>query len=173
MGAWGEGLLQSDGDYDIAADLEGTLGFPILQPTSDEEPEILDKLNSGLLAQTFDKILGGEPLPYLDGWSRKRTCVVLAILAMQIGAKMQSRHIGALRDLRNSLPNMVQQLQLLTALDGYRNDGTRWILGSKGLVDTANAKAQGKTEYDNGDEFWFGGLGYAFRLAVSYPKHHS
>jgi hypothetical protein len=80
-------------------------------------------------------------------------------MAMQLGANIESRHIDSLRYLRHALPTILQQLQLLTALDEYKNDGTSWIMESKGLVETASTQGN-KTEYDNGDEFWFSGLGH-------------
>lgn len=157
MGVWGRGLLQSDDDYDIADALNEMFPFEIFLPDEKQRAEAVEALNSGLLSKKFDKLLSADFKPQVSYQSRDRMVIILGVLAMQLGATIDGQHLAALRILRSSLPNMFQQLQLVTALDEYKN-GTRWILGSKGLLETMQSAGR-KTDYDDGDEFWASGLG--------------
>lgn len=161
MGCWGRGLFQSDDDYDIVRDLSAMFGCDIFTPENEERAGIVKQLNDGLLARKFDKIMAHNFQPATSYHSRDRIVIILGILAMQLGAKIEHRHLTAMKVLRSKLPDMVQQLQVVTALDEYKNNGTEWVLGSKGLVDTMGYAADGKTEYENGDGFWSSGLGHS------------
>ncbi|KAI1845246.1 hypothetical protein JX266_008556 [Neoarthrinium moseri] len=161
MGVWGRGLLQSDNDYDIAGDLNDMLGCTVFMPPKEEAADVLEKLNGGLLSRKLDEILEPSFQASRSWYPRERVFVILAVLAMQIGAKIESRHMTALKVLRATLPNMFQQLQLVTAIEEYKNDGTRWLLGSKGLQDTMFSSMDGEGEDDNGDEFFYSGLGHS------------
>lgn len=158
MGRWGQGLLQSQDDYDIARDLCDFVGCKVFQPEEEEKDAIVEKLDNGLLAQKFDKILQPSFVPRTSHHSRERIFIILAFLAMELGAKIESKHMVMLKVLRHSLPNMIQQLQLVTALDEYQNDGTAWISGSKSFLET-NVPTGSNNKSDTGNEFWFGGLG--------------
>jgi hypothetical protein len=157
MGIWGRGLLQSDDDHDIANALNEMFECDIFQPEEEDGAAVVKLLNGGLLSKKFDKLLFPDFKPQISHQSRDRMVIILGILAMKLGATIEGQYIAALRMLRSSLPNMFQQLQLLTALDEYKN-GIPWVLGSKGPMD-AMTSAGYKTEYDNGDEFWLSGLG--------------
>lgn len=159
MSSWGRGLLQSEDDDAIAADLADMLGCKLLYVQKEEVAEIVQRLNDGLLSQKFDKILSANFKPATSYHKRERIVVILGMLAMQLGAEIESRHLTALRVLRPWLHNLEQQLQLATALQEYKNDGTPWMLGSKDSRTTDASRFIGKTEYDLGDEFWFSGLG--------------
>ncbi|KAI1082745.1 hypothetical protein F5B20DRAFT_577824 [Whalleya microplaca] len=179
MGCWGRGLFQSDDDYDIARDLEAMFGFPICfhdpissspsSPSPSSSPSsssadkatALTKLNTGLLAQKFDKILSSSFVPRTSYHARSRVAVLLGALAMELGAVLEERHVTALRVLRRFLPTLEQQLQLGAMLAGYRNDGTPWVRGSKGFEEAQAARSRGVAEGDLGDEFWFSGLGHS------------
>ncbi|CAJ2501668.1 Uu.00g045210.m01.CDS01 [Anthostomella pinea] len=163
MGVWGLGLLQSDDDYDIESDLDDMFGLNLFQPTDEAESvATVEKLNTDrFLAKKFDKILTATFVPPRAAYQqRDRIAVILGMLAMQLGAKIESQHMRMLRLLRPALPTLEQQLQLLAALDGYKNDGTQWESGSKSLMDATTTKGDA-TEYDLGDEFWFSGLGHS------------
>lgn len=157
MGVWGKGLLQSDDDCDITGDLAEMFGFELLSADKETREGIVEKLNGGLLAQKFDKILSPAFQSRTGHHKRERVAIILGVLAMGMGAIIESRHLTALKVLRPWLPNMEQQLQLITALDEYKNDGTPWVLGSKPLPEVM--ASHGKREFDLGDEFWFSGLG--------------
>ena len=160
MGRWGRGLLQSDDDYDIASELGNMLGCDLMNFTEDNRDEIAHKLNeNGLLGSKLEKLLSPAFRPRFEYHTRERMLLILGILAMELGAKISHEHMRMMRTLRPCLRNIHEQLQIVTALDEYKNDGTRGILGSKGLSDTVRSKETGKTAYDNGDEFWFSGLG--------------
>ncbi|XXG94543.1 alpha-1,6-mannosyltransferase [Hypoxylon texense] len=158
MVVWGKGLLQSEDDNTIIADLSAMFGFRLLGVNKERET-IAEMLNGGLLAQKFDRILSPAFQPNTSHHKRERVAIILGILAMEAGATIESRHLTALKVLRPWLPNMEQQLQLVTALDEYKNDGTPWVLGSKSLSQKMATEA--KTDFDLGDEFWFSGLGHS------------
>lgn len=160
MVVWGRGLLQSDDDYQIAKDLSAMFGCQLLYPKEEDDKEgTIKKMNDGLLSQKFEKILSADFRPPSSYQKRERIAIILGMLAMELGAKIEERHMTALRVLRPMLPTIEQQVQLVTALDEYKNDGTPWRAGSKGLLDTTDSKELGKTDFDLGDEFWFSGLG--------------
>ncbi|KAI1107543.1 hypothetical protein F4804DRAFT_329275 [Jackrogersella minutella] len=166
MGVWGRGLMQSDDDYDIASDLsemcECQLVFMGEEEVEEREEEYsVKRLNDGVLSQKLDKILSADFQPRTSHHKRERVAIILAMLAMELGIKIEDRHMVALQVLRPWLPTIEQQLQLLTALDEYKNNGTPWKSGSKNLAQTMHARECGKGEYDLGDEFWFSGLGHS------------
>ncbi|TGJ79896.1 hypothetical protein E0Z10_g8867 [Xylaria hypoxylon] len=174
MGVWGSGLLQSDDDADIAADLERIFGFPLCPSfsslsTSPSPPAFnraltAEKLDTdNLLSSTFAKILTPTFVPLSAHHKRERIAVVLGMLAMQTGARLSSKHMRALRMLRWTLPTIEQQVQLVAALDGYVNDGiTPWVSGSKTFAETAQARGTDETKKcELGDEFWYSGLGHS------------
>ncbi|KAI0383949.1 hypothetical protein F5Y04DRAFT_287133 [Hypomontagnella monticulosa] len=160
MVVWGRGLLQSDDDYQIADELSAMFGRELLYPGKEHDKEgTIKMMNDGLLSQKFEKILSADFKPPLSHQKRERFVIILGLLAMELGARIEDRHMMALRVLRPMLPTIEQQVQLVTALDEYKNDGTPWQSGSKGLFDREDARKLGKTQFDLGDEFWFGGLG--------------
>ncbi|KAI1466734.1 uncharacterized protein F4812DRAFT_432614 [Daldinia caldariorum] len=83
------------------------------------------------------------------------------MLAMELGVIIEPRYLSMLRVLRPFLTTLEQQLQFVTALDEYKNDGTPWETGSKGLIDTRDSLQRGPRKYDLGDEFWYSGLGFS------------
>lgn len=163
MGIWGEGLMQSDDDCEIASDLCEMTGLELLSIDEKTREIAREKLNGGLLAQKFDKILSPTFQPRTSHHQRGRVAIILGMLAMGLGATIEGRHLAALNVLRRWLPTMEQQLQLVTALDEYKNNGTCWIMGSKSEDEAAaskNARRKNrKNKFDLGDEFWFSGLG--------------
>ncbi|KAI1498250.1 hypothetical protein F5X99DRAFT_432113 [Biscogniauxia marginata] len=164
MCAWGLGLLQSDDDFIIALSLDVMLGCCISStPKSEAGRQALQhKLNSnGLLASKLDMFLSGTiyPLPPCLYLTPERYFLILAVRAMAAGARLEERHLDALHRLRPTLPTLEQQLQLMAVLDGYKNDGTHWILGSKGLFETISSMVTGRSKYNLGHEFLFSGLG--------------
>ncbi|KAK7988761.1 hypothetical protein PG989_009076 [Apiospora arundinis] len=162
MSSWGRGLLQSDDDYKIAEELGAMFGCDILRFSEPERPRIVQKMeNDNLLSRKVDKVMSQHFVPQIGYHSRFRMVVILVILAMRLGAKVEYEHLALVRNLRPHLNNMFEQLQLVTALDEYKNNGTPWILGSKNREETEKAKEVGKTEYDAGDEFFYSGLGHS------------
>ncbi|KAI8960926.1 hypothetical protein F5Y11DRAFT_247704 [Daldinia sp. FL1419] len=162
MVAWGKGLMQSDDDYDIANDLSDMCDCVLIYPTEEEDRAgTIEKLNEGLLSQKFEKVLSPTFQPTTRHHKRERIAILLGMLAMELGIIIEDRYLTALRVLRPTLPTLEQQLQLVTALNEYKNDGTPWETGSKGLLDTEEAKERGPQKYDLGDEFWFSGLGFS------------
>ncbi|KAI1828118.1 hypothetical protein F4861DRAFT_244106 [Xylaria intraflava] len=170
MGKWGPGLLQSDDDADIAADLATMFGFPLgppfSSPASSTSPPAFDhaatavKLNAGnLLHHKFAKIMEPTFVPLTSHHTRERIAIVLGMLAAQTGAVLSSEHLVALRMLRPTLPTIEQQVQLVTMLYEYANDGaTPWISGSKTLAETMQSS---NNDRDTMDLFWYSGLGHS------------
>ncbi|KAI1760451.1 hypothetical protein GGR53DRAFT_509557 [Hypoxylon sp. FL1150] len=162
MVVWGKGLMQSDDDYLIESDLCDMLGLHGMSTDPKSKEAAREKLNGGILAQKFDKIVSPSFQPRTRHHQRSRVAIVLGIFAMRVGATIESRHMAALKVLRPWLPTMEQQLQLVTALDEYKNNGKQWVIGSKNRADTvASARTRGKRDFDLGDEFWFSGLGHS------------
>ncbi|KAH9902016.1 hypothetical protein F4778DRAFT_735922 [Xylariomycetidae sp. FL2044] len=152
--------MQSDDDFDIVNDLSKMMGLDMFQPRNEEERQsAVCKLNDGLFTRKFDMILEPGFEPYSSHHAPGRIAVILGILAMLLGAKISDKHMNQLRILRIGLGTMEEQLQLLTALDEYKNNGTRWVSGSKLQVETRECDGRA-SEYDIGDEFWFSGLGH-------------
>ncbi|KAI1637987.1 hypothetical protein F4809DRAFT_660504 [Biscogniauxia mediterranea] len=171
MGCWGRGLFENDDDLAIAADLDNMLDLPLssllLSPEPSPSPSPLahqldapvgrnsnsnSTTTTTLLASKLDKVLSGGAgaaappllLPFFAPHHRReRVAVVLAVLGMRAGARLEGRHRDALRVLRRALATLEQQVQLVAALDGYK-DGTPWVLPPCG-----------------GDECQFGGLGHS------------
>ncbi|KAI2629851.1 hypothetical protein GGR54DRAFT_282011 [Hypoxylon sp. NC1633] len=170
VGIWGKGLLQSHDDYQIAKDLSKMFDCKLFYPVEEDKEDTIKKLNDGLLAKMFDKVLERDFQPLTSYHKRERVAIILGILAMLLGAIIEDRHMRALRLLRPWLPNMEQQLQLVTALDEYKNDGTPWELGSKGPLALQNtgdfpviegSEGQAVVPFDCGDEFYYSGLGHS------------
>ncbi|OTA92124.1 hypothetical protein M434DRAFT_32124 [Hypoxylon sp. CO27-5] len=159
MVVWGRGLLQSDDDYEIANDLSEMCQCQLLYPRIDDRKDAIKKLNDGLLSQKFDKIFAADFQPRSSNHKRERVAIIFGMLAMELGVIIENRHLLALQVLRPFLPTIEQQLQLITALEEYKNDGTPWESGSKSRHDTEKSKARGRSPFDLGDEFWFSGLG--------------
>ncbi|KAI1481710.1 hypothetical protein F4774DRAFT_407591 [Daldinia eschscholtzii] len=162
MVAWGKGLMQSDDDYDIANDLSDMCDCDLIYPTEDEgRSETIKKLNDGLFSQKLEKILAADFRPATSYHKRERIAIIFTMLAMELGVIIEPRYLRMLKVLRPMLPTLEQQLQLVTALDEYKNDGTPWETGSKGLIDTKKSAERGPNKFDLGDEFWFSGLGFS------------
>ncbi|KAI5927802.1 hypothetical protein F4810DRAFT_283473 [Camillea tinctor] len=171
MGCWGPGLLQSDDDHAIARDLDDMLGVPLSSLLSSRffspsSPSLAHQLDAPahpsspttLLNSKLDKILSGNAgaLSYFAPYHpRERIIVILALLGMCAGAKIEGRHRDSLRVLRPALSTVEQQVQLLAALDGYK-EGTPWVLPlGCGKEDERDKLGIGR------DGFWFGGLGHS------------
>ncbi|KAL7629451.1 hypothetical protein AAE478_000971 [Parahypoxylon ruwenzoriense] len=163
---WGTGFFQSDRDLAIAKDLFQMLGRGLV---SLEEWKITEdtvkRLNSGLLAENFDKVLSAHFKPHNSRHKREYVAVILGMIAMDFGARIEDRHMKALRLLRPWLPTIDMQLQLVTALDEYKNDGTAWKLERKCPKQLAASSKKDSTEYDL--EFWITGVGPAANPALN------
>lgn len=144
--------MQSEDDYEVAKDLEIMCGCKLIFGKEDEQKkkESVQILNGGKFSKLFEKILTAGFRPLTSHHKRERLAVILAMLSMELGVKIEDRFISALYVLRPWLPNMEQQLQLFTALNEYKNDGTPWVSGSKNLEDAVET---------SGDELWYSGLG--------------
>ncbi|KAK8089830.1 hypothetical protein PG997_004791 [Apiospora hydei] len=171
MSSWGRGLLQSDDDYKIAEELGAMFGCDILSFTQSQRAVIVQKMETdGLLSRKLEKILSPQFVPPISHRSRPRMAILLVILAMRLGARVDAEYMNLMHTLAPHLRNMFEQLQLLTALDEYKNNGTPWISGSKNREETEKAKKIGRTAYDAGDEFFYSGLGHS---ADEKPSSHT
>ncbi|EON63549.1 hypothetical protein W97_02777 [Coniosporium apollinis CBS 100218] len=125
MGAWGYGLLQSDHDYDCAGNLSDEAGIELFYP---EDPEATrKKLDDGTLSRLFDNHENRT-------FSPKCTTIILGVLAMQVGAKIEDRHLDLLRSIYRSAGLYEEgERQMRKALERYKNDGTPYSIDSPGL----------------------------------------
>ncbi|KAK8042289.1 hypothetical protein PG993_006812 [Apiospora rasikravindrae] len=171
MSSWGRGLLQSDDDYKIAEELGAMFGCDILTFSESQRAVIVNKMETdGLLSRKLEKILSPQYVPPLSYLSRSRMAVLLVILAMRLGARVDAEYMNLMHTRAPRLRNMFEQLQFMTALDEYKNNGTPWIMGSKNRKETEKAKKVGRTAYDAGDEFFYSGLGHS---ADEKPSSHT
>ncbi|KAI1090424.1 hypothetical protein F5B19DRAFT_494476 [Rostrohypoxylon terebratum] len=154
MAIWGRGLMQSEDDYEIARDLEIMCGCKLIFSKKDEDKKVdsVQILNGGMFSKLFEKILTASFRPLTSYHKRERIAIIFATLSMELSVKIDDRFLTALHVLRPWLPNIEQQLQLFTALNEYKNDGTPWVSGSKNLEDTLET---------SGDELWYSGLGHS------------
>ena len=84
MGAWGDGLFQSDSDYDVCGEINADAAkivkdpdFRLFQP---EDPAVaVSKLDSGLFGQLFSQY---KNLNWGHG------IIFLTALAMEVGARI-------------------------------------------------------------------------------------
>ncbi|KAK8048815.1 hypothetical protein PG994_010545 [Apiospora phragmitis] len=137
MSSRGRGLLQSDDDYKIAEELGVMFGCDVLGFAESKRAEIVQKMeNDSLLSRKLEKILSPEFVPPTSHQSRPRMAVILVVLAMRLGARVEAEYMSLMHTLAPHLRNMFEQLQLVTALDEYKNNGTPWILGSKSREET-------------------------------------
>lgn len=119
MGAWGYELFQSDNDLewiDYICDEAGTtLDYP------DNAGEVRKELDNGLLAKTFERYLGEKDV-------QEYGILMLGILAMQLGARMDDKYLNIMRGIYNRDCGLypLGKAQVKLALDAYRNDGTPW-----------------------------------------------
>jgi hypothetical protein len=95
---------------------------------------------------------------------KHRVMVLVIVQGMRLGIRMPSNLLRRFRNLYRDLDNVFEQLQYLTAVDHYKNNGERWVLGSKSLHDSNRARQGslfrgGPMRFDNADEFWFSSIG--------------
>ncbi|KAI1459091.1 hypothetical protein F4805DRAFT_100905 [Annulohypoxylon moriforme] len=160
MGIWGPGLMQCDDDYEIAKDLSEMCGCQLLFEGKDQDSkkdDTIKVLNNGGFTKQLDKIFSADFRPPTSHHKRERIAIIFTMLAMELGVKIKRLHLDYIHILRSWLPTMEQQLQLLTALEEYKNDGTPWISGSKNLAEVQSSKT------DSGllDPLWYSGLGHS------------
>lgn len=101
MGCWGLGLFQSDHDYDVVSELSGEAGVDRLY-TPDDPAALRDVLEKdGKLSKMFDKWeTRGDG--YGIGTTPKYSTVILGACAMEVGAKIEERHLSLLRNIYSS-----------------------------------------------------------------------
>jgi hypothetical protein len=129
MGAWGYGLLQSDPDLDHAAQLSEVIGVELYYPENPDE--VRRTLDHGALSKTFDRYLAEKP-------PQTYAIVILAVLAMKLGAKIETKYMNILRGIYQStklFPKSKKQFK--EGLDTYKNDGTPWDLHCPGVDEVA------------------------------------
>lgn len=123
MSSWGRDLLQSDDDYKIAEELGGMFGCNILITRSMRELALLRRWRMAAFSRKLDKIMSQHFVLWISYHSRYRMVFILVVMAMLLGAKVEGEHLDPVRSLAPHLRNMLEQLQLVTALDEYQE---RW-----------------------------------------------
>ncbi|KAF2502930.1 hypothetical protein BU16DRAFT_23809 [Lophium mytilinum] len=144
MGAWGFNFLESDYDYDIAADLADEAGVEDLM-FPDDPAVTVDKLNDGLLKAMFDRRQKMRPQPRYE-------IVMLAVLAMKLGCTIEESHIKLIKRVYRrceeggmgdeKVARMKQALSKYTA-------GQPHNFGDKGLLETMNRLGDEDTRQQN------------------------
>lgn len=127
MGWWGENLFQSDQDYDIIDDFSEEAGVELFSFEKEEDKATATKaLDDGKFNELFDKIKA-EPSSDYDFIPAKYKLVILTALAMQLGAKIDTKkrkHVQRIYKHTGQLMDGAMK-QLEKALKGYE-DGTPW-----------------------------------------------
>ncbi|RDW75245.1 hypothetical protein BP6252_06387 [Coleophoma cylindrospora] len=148
MGRWGEGLFEGDHDLDEASYISEDAGIELYHYEIDEkDPESLGKglaatrahLNNGVLDRLFEQYSVKANTDDENSWgNEKLRLVILAALAMRVGATISSKYMDLLRTSytqihvspKYSLPladsnfRAPGKVQFETALRLYKNDGT-------------------------------------------------
>ncbi|KAK0101129.1 hypothetical protein ONS95_012890 [Cadophora gregata] len=150
MGRWGERFFEGDNDLDEASMMSEDAGIELYYYEIDERESedfsfsgkgleaTRDHLNNGVLRSLFNKYSANEP--FLSGSlsSKELRLVLLAALAMRVGATIEPVHMELLRDsypkihvspkysfpLADSGFRAPMKEQFEIALAKYKNDGT-------------------------------------------------
>ncbi|KAL2067707.1 hypothetical protein VTL71DRAFT_15803 [Oculimacula yallundae] len=150
MGRWGERFFEGDNDLDEASMMSEDAGIELYHYEIDEreEPDFSFKgkgleatrahLNSGVLSRLFNEYSTTDPFKKGSMSEKELRLVLLAVLAMRLGATIEPAHMELLRNSytkihvspKYSLPigdsgfraPMKEQFEI--ALARYKNDGT-------------------------------------------------
>ncbi len=140
MGAWGYGLFQSDSDLDVLDEISSDIGKRINEPDvhlyhPENHKHVVAKLDDGV----FHQLLGEYQA---KKW--KHGAILLGAATMQLGGHIPEDDLKTLRAMLPQTPMYDEsKAQMQKGLDGYKNDGTAWDFGSKGLIDTMTSMGGG------------------------------
>ena len=131
MGAWGYGILQSDQELDIMADISDQAGkltkirnFSFWYPK--DQDEAVRRLNAGAFHQLLQKFQTKK-------W--KHGIIYLGALSMRIGVTISQPDMHVIRDsLKRVKMYDEARGQMEEALKGYKN-GESWNFAGLGLVE--------------------------------------
>ncbi|KAH7310022.1 hypothetical protein BKA65DRAFT_485239 [Rhexocercosporidium sp. MPI-PUGE-AT-0058] len=150
MGRWGERFFEGDNDHDEASMMSEDAGielfdYEIVEAESDDLPfsgkgleATREHLNNGVLSRLFNKYFTSDPFASGSLSPKELRLVLLAVLAMRVGATIEPAHMELLREAypkihvspKYSFPlsdsgfraPMKEQFEI--ALAHYKNDGT-------------------------------------------------
>jgi len=140
MGAWGYGLFQSDSDLDVLDEISGDVGKRINEPDihlyhPENRKHVIDKLDDGVFHQLLEEYQAKK-------W--KHGVILLGAATMQLGGHVSEDDMNLLRTTLKKTPMHEEaKAQMQKGFDGYKNDGTAWDFGSKGLIDTMMSMGDG------------------------------
>jgi hypothetical protein len=123
------GLFETKDDIYMCKRIQAEAGVNLYTCQDFERVEVIGKLNSGLLDREFEKYLKPNPLDHMLPDDRKRKIILLGMMALRLGVTMHPQILLTMRLILRTLPNIAQQLQVLTALDEYK-DGEPYSVGS-------------------------------------------
>ena len=143
MGAWGYGLLMSDQELDIMADISNEAGklakiphFSFWYPQ--DQDEVVRKLNDGIFHQLLEKFKAKK-------W--KHGIIYLGALSMRLGVTISQEDMQVLSNaLKRTRMYEMAKWQMDCALKGYKN-GEPWNFEGLGLV---KEMRNGTNKYING-----------------------
>ncbi|KAH7378064.1 hypothetical protein BKA64DRAFT_648784 [Cadophora sp. MPI-SDFR-AT-0126] len=150
MGRWGERFFQGDNDLDEASMMSEDAGIELYNYEIDEREgedfsfsgkglgATRDHLNNGVLSRLFNKYSADDPFKSGSMSSKELRLVLLAALAMRLGATIEPVHMELLRNAYTKIdvsPKFTWVLadsgfrapmkeQFEIALAKYKNDGT-------------------------------------------------
>lgn len=133
MGAWGYGLFQSDSDLDVLDEISSDVGKCINKPEvhlyhPENHKHVVAKLNDGVFHQILAEYQAKK-------WNHG--VILFGAATMQLGGHISDDDMKMLRTMLPQTPMYDEsKAQMQKGLDGYKNDGTAWDFGSKGLIDT-------------------------------------
>jgi hypothetical protein len=133
MGAWGYGLFQSDSDLDVLDEISSDVGKRINEPDvhlyhPENRKHVVNKLNDGVFHQLLEEYPAKK-------W--KHGIILLGAASMQLGGHISEDDLKMLRTALIKTPMFDEaKAQMEKGLTEYKNDGTAWDFGSKGLIDT-------------------------------------
>jgi hypothetical protein len=139
MGAWGDGLLQSDGDLDVVDEMGPEMGLDPLWHCPDDPDHVRRELDDGKFSAKFAELRKQQTAYH--GWADpKYALILLTAVAMGLGVTITD-------DKRTYLEKLVLLLSLqeqahgdmMRALREYKS-GTPYRVAGPGLIETAFIK---------------------------------
>ncbi|KAL7417566.1 hypothetical protein BDY24DRAFT_437900 [Mrakia frigida] len=132
MGAWGEGIFQSDSDLDIKSEISFDAQLQLWYPNEKDLLKVQKAFNGGLLQKLTVR--------YLAARDAERV-VLLAALAMQCGCEVGKEHREVVKKCLEGLRGQMFDLkrsQVKKALETYPlpSDGKPYDFDSPGLIET-------------------------------------
>ncbi|KAF5005683.1 hypothetical protein FDECE_7882 [Fusarium decemcellulare] len=131
--------------------------FTVCNPLPENQTLVTEMLENGLLDAILEEIAFRyfASLPTIG--AGRYMYILAVVISMKYGATISTAHIDFARACSCQLVSPFHQVQVITACDEYKNDGTPWIFEAK----DARTLARAKTKGGRGDRKLGNGLGHS------------